>query len=83
MNSQHVQNFVIVDATNKPCPIPLLMLKRALKNYPIQPLKLLTSDPNSKVDILRFCQLRQIKCTFNKMSEKKFEFTIVLPATTT
>ncbi|MBF7682129.1 sulfurtransferase TusA family protein [Acinetobacter sp. B5B] len=76
MTSQHVQNFVTVDATNKVCPLPLLMLKRALKDYPNQPLKLITSDSNSEIDILRFCQLRHIHCSFAKISETEFHFSL-------
>ncbi|MBF7687570.1 sulfurtransferase TusA family protein [Acinetobacter rathckeae] len=76
MTSQHVQNFVTVDATNKTCPLPLLMLKRAIKDHPHQPLKLITSDPNSEIDILRFCQLRNIHCTLIKISEVEFHFCI-------
>ncbi|SDB85353.1 sulfurtransferase TusA family protein [Acinetobacter boissieri] len=76
MNSQHVQKFVTVDAKNKPCPLPLLMLKRALKEHPHQALKLITSDPNSELDVIRFCHLRNIECDLTQISEIEFHFNI-------
>lgn len=76
MISQHEQNIVTVDATHKPCPLPLLMLKRAIKENANQQIQLIASDANSEVDILRFCQLRKIKCIFNQISDTEFHYTI-------
>ena len=66
-----------INAMGKPCPTPLLMLKRVIKTHPqIQHICLASSDPHSEIDIMRYCQIQQLKCTFNQHSDTHFEFTI-------
>ena len=69
--------YTCIDARNKPCPMPLLMLKRELKKSQGQHLFLLkASDPHSEIDILRYCQLHNISCEFNQISTHEFHFSI-------
>ncbi len=66
----------VIDAMGKPCPMPLLMLKRALKNEQHQILLLKSSDPHSQQDVLRYCQIHQIKCELLKISETEYHYLI-------
>jgi tRNA 2-thiouridine synthesizing protein A len=52
---------MIIDAMGKPCPMPLLMLKRALKNKSDHLFLLKSSDPHSQQDVMRYCQMHQLK----------------------
>ena len=46
----------VIDALGQPCPMPLLMLKRALKKAEGSKQYLLkSSDPHSEIDVTRFC----------------------------
>lgn len=46
------------------CPLPLLNLKKALRQYPEQQDFILkSSDPNSKIDLSRYCELHQLAIT--------------------
>ncbi|MFK4050939.1 sulfurtransferase TusA family protein [Acinetobacter venetianus] len=67
----------IIDAMGQPCPMPLLMLKRALKkaNAPRQYL-LKSSDPHSEIDVTRYCQIQQLQCQPQKISENEFHYLI-------
>ncbi len=66
-----------IDAMGKPCPMPLLMLKRALKTAPAgQSLLLKSSDPHSEIDVLRYCQLHQLRCHSEKFSPTEFHYLI-------
>ncbi|OTG65997.1 sulfurtransferase TusA family protein [Acinetobacter silvestris] len=68
---------ICIDAMGKPCPMPLLMLKRELKKaQPHQAFILKASDPHSEIDLLRYCQMHQIKCQFIKVSELEFHYLI-------
>lgn len=66
-----------IDALGKPCPMPLLMLKRAIKSTTdAQYFHLKASDPNSEVDILRYCQLNHLSCEMTQISENEFQYWI-------
>lgn len=66
-----------INALGKSCPMPLLMLKKALKSQnSFYKICLQTSDPNSKQDILRYCQIHQLKCHFTSITAQHFEFVI-------
>lgn len=68
---------IVIDALGQPCPMPLLMLKRELKKVaPNQNILLKSSDPHSEIDILRYCQLNQIPCKFNKISQFEYHYFI-------
>ncbi|MHA3083001.1 sulfurtransferase TusA family protein [Acinetobacter sp. ANC 5383] len=69
--------FIEIDAIGKPCPMPLLMLKRAIKSAPAQQkICLKASDPNSEIDILRYCQLQKRRCQMIKISEHELHYII-------
>ncbi|SNQ28720.1 sulfurtransferase TusA family protein [Acinetobacter apis] len=70
--------IVTIDAIGQPCPMPLLMLKRALKANSITETKfhLISSDENSEVDILRYCQLHHLQCRFQMISDHEFHYEI-------
>lgn len=66
-----------IDAMGQPCPMPLLMLKRELKKAQLLGTVLLkASDPNSQIDIVRFCQLKQLSCQMMQISEHEFHYLI-------
>jgi tRNA 2-thiouridine synthesizing protein A len=66
----------VIDAMGKPCPMPLLMLKRSLKNNQGNQFLLKSSDPHSLQDISRYCQIHQISCESKKISEHEFHYII-------
>ncbi|ENU86008.1 MAG TPA: sulfurtransferase TusA family protein [Acinetobacter parvus] len=67
----------IIDALGQPCPMPLLMLKRALKKSPEkQQFLLKSSDPHSEIDVTRYCQIQQLQCQPQKISENEFHYLI-------
>ncbi|MFV5501398.1 sulfurtransferase TusA family protein [Acinetobacter sp. 226] len=69
-------HFNLIDAMGKPCPMPLLMLKRALKAGKHTIFLLKSSDPHSLIDISRYCQLHQLKLEFKKISDTEFHYLI-------
>ncbi len=67
----------IIDALGQPCPMPLLMLKRALKkNSGSKQYLLKSSDPHSEIDVTRYCQIQQLQCQPQKISEHEFHYLI-------
>ncbi|ALH96378.1 sulfurtransferase TusA family protein [Acinetobacter equi] len=66
----------VIDAMGKPCPMPLLMLKRSLKNNQGKKILLKSSDPHSLQDISRYCEINHIKCESLKISEYEFHYII-------
>ena len=66
----------VIDAMGKPCPAPLLMLKRALKQQAHGQWLLKSSDPHSQADISRYCQLNTLLCKMVKISEQEFHYHI-------
>ena len=67
---------MIIDAMGKPCPMPLLMLKRALKNKSDHLFLLKSSDPHSQQDVSRYCQIHQLDFQLSKISESEFHYLI-------
>ncbi|MEB6675771.1 sulfurtransferase TusA family protein [Acinetobacter haemolyticus] len=67
----------VIDALGQPCPIPLLMLKRALKKATGKKTYLLkSSDPHSEIDVTRYCQIQNLQCQTKKISENEFHYLI-------
>ena len=67
----------VIDALGQPCPMPLLMLKRALKKAKGSKQYLLkSSDPHSEIDVTRYCQIQQLQCQTQKISENEFHYLI-------
>lgn len=67
----------IINALGQPCPMPLLMLKRALKKAENKQQYLLkSSDPHSEIDVTRYCQLQQLQCQSFKISDNEFHYLI-------
>ncbi len=71
-----VNSATMIDAIGKPCPMPLLMLKRALKNNPAHLFLLKSSDPHSQQDVTRYCQMHHFKCTMTKISDSEYHYLI-------
>ena len=67
---------MIIDAMGKPCPMPLLMLKRALKNKSDHLFLLKSSDPHSQQDVMRYCQMHQFKCSMTTISDSEYHYLI-------
>ncbi|TCB32951.1 sulfurtransferase TusA family protein [Acinetobacter sp. ANC 4910] len=67
---------LIIDTMGKPCPMPLLMLKRSLKNSPHCRILLKSSDPHSQIDVTRYCQMHQMTCVVQKISEHEYHYLI-------
>ncbi|MFW1858088.1 sulfurtransferase TusA family protein [Acinetobacter defluvii] len=70
-------NLIYIDAIGKPCPMPLLLLKKQLKKLQInQDILLKASDPHSEIDILRYCELHQLRCEMTQISPHELHFLI-------
>ncbi|WP_407303788.1 sulfurtransferase TusA family protein [Acinetobacter sp.] len=67
---------IIIDAMGKPCPMPLLMLKRAIKNKLGHLFLLKSSDPHSQQDVTRYCHMHQLKCRTTKISDTEYHYLI-------
>ena len=66
-----------VDAMGKPCPMPLLMLKKQLKKMSSgQTVLVKSSDPHSEIDISRYCQLHTLSCQVKQISNYEFHYLI-------
>lgn len=66
-----------IDALGKPCPMPLLLLKKQLKKYPSPQYFLVkASDPNSQIDIARYCQLHHYSVEIQQISATEFHYLI-------
>ncbi|MBJ9984543.1 sulfurtransferase TusA family protein [Acinetobacter sp. S40] len=66
-----------INAIGQPCPMPLLMLKRGLKKADQHQVFLLkSSDPHSEIDVIRYCQLHQLKCQLTRISDHEFHYLI-------
>ena len=66
----------IIDAMGKPCPMPLLMLKRALKVDQGKTFLLKSSDPHSQTDVTRYCQMHQLKYESQQISATEYHYLI-------
>ncbi|WP_171333982.1 sulfurtransferase TusA family protein [Acinetobacter piscicola] len=66
-----------INSMGKPCPMPLLMLKRALKTAePHQVFLLKSSDPHSEIDIGRYCAINHLSCELIRHSANEFHYLI-------
>lgn len=76
MTMQDVTNALILDAMGQPCPMPLLLLKRNLKRQPEQLMLLKSSDPHSRQDVSRYCQIQGLYCEIHEISPTEFHYLI-------
>ncbi|MDM1247410.1 sulfurtransferase TusA family protein [Acinetobacter sichuanensis] len=77
MTESLTPDYITIDAIGKPCPLPLLLLKKQLKKLPTpQNILLKASDPHSEIDILRYCELHQLICQFTQISDHELHFLI-------
>ena len=67
---------VILNAMGQPCPMPLLMLKRSLKQHKDNDILLKSSDPHSLQDVTRYCQIHSLNCQINQVSAAEFHYLI-------
>ncbi|MCH4247326.1 MAG: sulfurtransferase TusA family protein [Acinetobacter populi] len=75
MSELHVNQ--LVDARQQPCPMPILMLKRALKTLPSGQIILIKStDPHSQQDLVHFCQVQQLKLLKTEIQNDEFHYYI-------
>ncbi|MDO4222833.1 MAG: sulfurtransferase TusA family protein [Acinetobacter sp.] len=70
-----------INTIGQSCPMPLLMLKKAMKK--IDPSEwqhyeflVQASDPNSRVDLARYCEIHQLDCFAQEVSEHEFHYLI-------
>ncbi|RGD91597.1 MULTISPECIES: sulfurtransferase TusA family protein [unclassified Acinetobacter] len=70
------QNINIIDAIGQPCPMPLLLLKRALKKSTHQHLLLKSSDPHSQADVTRYCEIHHLSCVLKQINAHEFHYFI-------
>lgn len=68
--------MIEINALGKSCPMPLLMLKKALKQHTQGEFLLKSSDAHSRVDIQRYCQLHHLNCELTEISEQELHFYI-------
>jgi tRNA 2-thiouridine synthesizing protein A len=71
-----LNELMTIDAIGKPCPMPLLMLKKALKTNSNAQFLLKSSDPHSQNDVTRYCEIHQLKCETNLVSNHEFHYII-------
>lgn len=71
-----VDEIIIIDAMGQPCPMPLLMLKRALKKTGAGHFLLKSSDPHSQQDVIRYCQIHQYGYELTQISAIEFHYLI-------
>lgn len=74
--SNFEQNINIIDAIGQPCPMPLLLLKRALKKSTHQHLLLKSSDPHSQADVTRYCEIHHLSCVLKQINAHEFHYFI-------
>ena len=66
-----------VDAIGKPCPMPLLLLKKQLKKVSSKQIILVkSSDPHSEIDISRYCLLHSLNFQIQQISASEFHYLI-------
>ncbi|TXJ09609.1 MAG: sulfurtransferase TusA family protein [Acinetobacter sp.] len=67
----------IVDARQQPCPMPILMLKRALKSLAKGQIILVQStDPHSQQDLTHFCQVQGLTIHHSEVQHDEFYYYI-------
>lgn len=67
-----------VDARKQPCPMPILMLKRTLKqiNTSGNIILIQSTDPNSQQDLVDFCRIHQLKIIKTNLENQEFHYYI-------
>ena len=71
-NMSNSPSPIFIDAIGKPCPMPLLMLKKSLKqNVSGHVFIVKASDPHSQIDLARYCQIHHLsfECTLESPTE--------------
>lgn len=69
-----------VDARKQPCPMPILLLKRQLKNTASGEVIFLTAtDPNSRQDLTHFCQVQGLIIRHTCQQDDEFHYYIEKP----
>ena len=71
-----LNELMIIDAMGKPCPMPLLMLKKVLKTNSNVQVLLKSNDPHSQNDVTRYCEIHQLKCEIIFVSNHEFHYII-------
>jgi tRNA 2-thiouridine synthesizing protein A len=74
---QDFSTHLVLDAMGQPCPMPLLLLKRTLKCHADQTILLKSSDPHSRQDVMRYCQIQNLKCELHAISDAEFHYVIM------
>lgn len=71
-------NTIEVNSLGQNCPMPLLLLKKAIKQHGTQNVQFIvkSSDVNSKVDLARYCQLHQLQCDLIFEQAQEFHYQI-------
>ncbi len=72
------QNFLELDTTGLNCPLPVLKLRKSLKQmYPGQEVKVIATDPGSVKDFASFCEQTGDELVDSHVDDKKFIYTIM------
>lgn len=71
-------NIIEVNSIGQRCPMPLLLLKKAIKQHDLNQVQFLvkSSDNNSKVDLTRYCQMHQLQCNIIFDDGNEFHYQI-------
>lgn len=71
-------NIIEVNSIGQYCPMPLLLLKKAIKQHDLNQVQFLvkSSDKNSKVDLTRYCQMHQLQCNIIFDDGNEFHYQI-------
>lgn len=71
-------NIIEVNSIGQHCPMPLLLLKKAIKQHDLNQVQFLvkSSDNNSKVDLTRYCQMHQLQCNIIFDDGNEFHYQI-------
>ena len=62
-----------INAIGKTCPMPVIMIKKALKAYPSESLKILVDNKIATQNIKKMAEQLKLSYRMNKISEMKFE----------
>ena len=77
MHSLNLDISLSIDARHQPCPAPLLMLKKALKQLDKGQIVLLqATDPHTQQDLLQFCRAQQLRLVASQMVDESYLFYI-------
>lgn len=66
---------LVIDTSGLHCPMPLLKLKMALRNYTDGMLiHLISTDPMSQQDIKRYCEIAGLQCVQQATDKETSKF---------